>query len=122
MTVTATVVDTVSIRSVHQAQSLVVTAQDVERGYVDVSGGSRFEIRYKGARLLEFRPVGDIFRSVKVSGLEWSAEFGSDGGTMLQKSSGDATASVAINYRFHFAPGISAGAYPWPLLLTVLPM
>ena len=32
MTVTATVVDTVGIRTLHQTQRLVITAQDVERG------------------------------------------------------------------------------------------
>lgn len=122
MTVTATVVDTVSIRTMHQAQSLMVTPQDVARGYVDVSAGSRFEITHRGPCLFEFRPLGTIFRAVKVSGVEGGAEFGSEGGTMLQKSSAGGSAPVAINYRFQLAPGVSAGAYSWPLSLTVLPI
>ena len=122
MAVTATVVDTVNIRTMHQAQSLVVTAQDVARGYVDVSAGSRFEITHRGPCMFEFRPLGTIFRGVKVSGGEGAAEFGAEGGTMLQKTSGGAAAPVAINYRFQLAPGVAAGAYNWPLSLTVLPI
>lgn len=123
MAVTATVVDSVSIRAVHQAQNLVITAEDVGRGYVEVAAGSRFEIGHNGLCLFEFRPLGDIFRSVRVSGPEGlTAEFGSGGGTMLQKSAGRESATVAVNYRFQLAPGVRAGAYNWPLSLTVLPM
>lgn len=122
MSVSATVVDSVSIRTMHQTQNLVVTPKDVERGYVDVAAGSRFEITHKGACLFEFRPTGAIFRGVKVSNIEGAAEFGSEGGTMLQKSAGAGAAAVAINYRFMLVPGVSAGAYSWPLSLTVLPI
>ena len=85
-------------------------------GYVDVAAGSRFELRHKGPCLFEFRPVGDIFRAVKVSGLAAAAEFNAEGGTVLQKSSGTAATSVAISYRFQLAPGVTAGAYAWPLV------
>lgn len=122
MAISATVVDTVSIRTMHQAQDLVLTAQDVARGYVDVPAASRFEITHKGPCLFEFRPSGTLFRAVRVSGVEGGAEFGSEGGTMLQKSSGGVSAPVALNYRFQLAPGVSAGAYSWPLSLTVLPI
>ena len=123
MTVSATVVDTVSIRTVYQAENLVVTAQDIERGYVEVPGASRFEIRNKGASLLEVRPLNPLFRSVRVTGPEGSAEFGAAGGTMMQKSAGNgAAANVSIGYRFELAAGISPGAYRWPVSLTVMPM
>lgn len=122
MSVSATVVDTVGIRPLHQAQNLVVTAQDVQRGYVEVPAASRFEIRSRGATVFEFRPTADIFRSVKVSSTGGAAEFGAGGGTLLQKSSGDALASVSVNYRFDLAAGVSPGTYRWPLALTVLPM
>lgn len=122
MAVTATVVDSVSIRSVHQAKNLVITPQDVERGYVEVPGGSRFEIRNKRPCLFEFRAVENIFRSVKVTGLQGTTEFGSDGALLLQGSFGNGLASVEVGYRFELAPGVSPGAYNWPLSLTVLPL
>lgn len=123
MSVTANVVESVSVRALHQAQSLVITAADVARGYVEVAAGSRFEIANKGPCLFEFRPVGsDVFRSVKVTGLERSGEFGTGGGAMLHQPAADRHSSVSMTYRFDLTPGIMPGAYKWPLALTVLPM
>lgn len=122
MTVTATVVNTVALRTVHQSQQLVISVQDAQRGYVDVPAGSRLELSYEGPYVLEFRPIGDIFRAVKVSGLSTAAEFAAEGGTMLQRSSGRGSNRITISYRFQLAPGIGAGAYRWPLVLTVLPV
>lgn len=122
MSVTANVVDTVSIGSSYQAQNLVVTARDVERGYVEVPAASRFEIKSKGPSLLEFRGVSDVFHSVRVTGVIGTAEFGSGGGTLLQKPFRDGAGSVALNYRFELSPGVSPGPHKWPLSLTVFPM
>lgn len=123
MTVSATVVDTVSIRTVHQAESIVVTAQDIERGYVDMPAASRFEIRNKGASLFEVRPLNPLFKPVRVTGPEGTAEFGAGGGTMMQRSLGTSgPASVSLGYRFELAAGITPGAYKWPVSLTVMPM
>lgn len=121
MAVTAIVVDSVGIRALHQMRRLVITAQDVERGYVEVPAGSRLDLRHKGPCLFEFRPVADIFRAVTVAGLTAPTEFHAEGGTAVHRCSGDTT-SIAISYRFQLRPGVSAGIYPWPLLLTVLPM
>src|SRR5204863_10007157 len=123
MTVSATVVDTVSIRTVHQAEHLVVTAQDIERGYVEVIGGSRFEVRNKGPSLIEVRPLNPIFRAVRVTGPEGSAEFDASGGTMMQRfaSNGNAV-GVSLAYRFQLAPGVAPGAYKWPIALTLMPL
>jgi hypothetical protein len=123
MTVSATVVDTVSIRTLHQAETLVVTAQDIERGYVDVPAASRFEIRNKGPSLFEVRPLNPFFRSVRVTGPEGSAEFGAAGGTLMQRSNGNGAAvNVSLGYRFELAAGITPGAYKWPVSLTVMPL
>jgi hypothetical protein len=122
MSVTATVVDSVSIRAVYQAQSLVLTVEDVRRGYVDVPSGSKFEIRNKGPCLFEFRPLADIFSSVKITGPQAVAEFGAAGGSMIHTAGAEGAGQVAVNYRFALARGVSPGAYGWPLALTVLPM
>ena len=122
LSVTAYVVDTAGIGSSYQAQELVITPRDVERGYVDVAAASRFHIRNKGPSVLEFRATGDVFRSVRVTGAAGTAEFGSGGGTLLQKASNEGSGSLALNYRFELAPGIGAGPHKWPLALTVYPL
>ena len=122
MAVTATVVDTVSIRSVHQERTLTITAQDVARGYVDVPAASRLEINNRRPCLFEFRAVGNVFRSVRVSGVQGSVEFGADGGTLLQSTGASGVAKVEVGYRFELAAGVRPGAHAWPLALTVLPL
>lgn len=121
MTVTANVVDTVGIRSVYQAQDLVISAQDIERGFVEVPAASRLEIRSPRPSLFEFRSVGDLFKSVHVSGAG-DTDFGGQGGTLLYKSSGNGMSNVALSYRFDLNPGVTPGTHRWPLALTVLPM
>ncbi len=122
MTVSANVVDTVGIRPLYQAQELVISAQDVERGFVEIASASRFEIRNPRPSLFEFRSVGDVFRSVHVTGNAGAADFGSQGGTLLQKPPGNGVSSVALNYRFELSPGVRPGTHKWPLALTVVPM
>jgi hypothetical protein len=122
MSVSATVVDTVSVRSMYQAQQLVVSAEDVRRGYIDVAAGSRFSIRCASLCLFDFRPVGQLFKSVRVSGLDSAAEFGAAGATLLHKPAPGAPADVAINYRFTLSANVTPGAYPWPVALSVMPM
>lgn len=122
LSVSATIVDTVGVRPMYQAQSLVVTAQDVQRGYVEVAGGSRFVITNKGPCIFEFVGTGELLRGVTVTGPGSAAAFGPAGGSMLQTSAGEALAGVSVNYRFDLAPGVAPGTYRWPLALTVLPM
>ena len=122
MRVSATVVDTVSVRSVYQAQQLVVSAEDVRRGYVDIAGASRFSIRCASLCLFDFKPSGELFRSVRVSGFDSSAEFGPGGATVVHKPAPRASSDVAIHYRFTLAPDVQPGAYPWPVSLSVMPM
>ena len=124
MTVSATVVDTVSIRALHQAGNLVVTQQDVDRGYVEVPAASRLEIRNSKPCLFEFRPAANdnIFRAVRVTGIQGSADFGPDGGTLLQTGFRDGAAMVEVGYRFELSPNVRPGAYRWPVSLTVLPL
>lgn len=123
LTVTAVVVDSFTVRSVHQASALVITPQDIQRGYVDAPAASRFEVRNSRPCLFEFRAaLKNIFRSVRVTGTSGAAEFGADGGTLLQTGFRNGAASVDVAYRFNLAPDVTPGTYAWPLSLTVLPL
>ncbi|HEX2827771.1 MAG TPA: hypothetical protein VHP37_15570 [Burkholderiales bacterium] len=121
MRVSATVVDAVGVGSVHQAQRLVITAEDVRRGYVDVPAATRVDLRCSRFCLFEMKPTQDFVRSVRVTGLDTAAEFGPGGGTLLHKATAQAP-QVAMDYRFTLAPHVAPGAYPWPVALSVMPM
>ena len=122
MAVTATVVDTASMRMQHQAQKLDITAQDVQRGYVEVHAGSSFEIGSKAGYILDFQPVGDVFRSVTLTGIDGTFAFGPGGGVVVQSRSVGGAVTVTLGYRFELAQGVAPGSYSWPLLLSVLPL
>lgn len=121
MTVSATIVDTVGVRSVHQAQRLVITAEDVRRGYVDAPAATRVDVRCARLCLFELKPTQDFVRSVRVAGLDTGAEFGAGGAAILHKATAQAR-EVAMDYRFTLAPDTAPGAYPWPVALSVMPM
>jgi hypothetical protein len=120
--VSTTVADSVSVRPVYQAEQLVVSPADVRRGYVDVPAGSRYAIRCAKLCLFEFKATANLFKSVRVTGLEAAAEFGMAGATLVHKPAAHTPTDVAIHYRFTLPPGFEAGAYRWPLALSVTPM
>jgi hypothetical protein len=122
MTITANVVESAGIGSSYQAQELVISTRDIERGYVEVAHASRFQIRNKGPAVLEFRGMNALFRSVRVTSPGGTAEFGAAGGTLLQRPLHGGAGTVALNYRFELVPGVTPGPHQWPLSLTVLPM
>lgn len=122
MSVTANVVDTVGIRAVHQAQDLVISAEDIARGFVEVADASLLEVRNSRPSLFEFRAVGRLFRAVTVSGASGTAQFGAQGGSLLAKPDGGGLSRVALTYRFELGPDVAPGIHRWPLALTVLPL
>jgi hypothetical protein len=123
MAVSATVVDTFNMRVLHQADSVVVSEQDAVRGYIDNPAASRFALTSDGLCVFDFRATGKLFRSLKVTMSDGTAVFGAEGGSMIQKASAaQGPAEIEIGYRFELAPGTTAGTYPWPVMLTVLPM
>ena len=120
--VSAAIVDTVDVRTLYQAQTLVITAHDVARGYVDVPAASRFHIRSKGASRFEFTSVSNVFESVRVDGVGAGAKFSRAGGTLIQTARADAATNVSLDYRFELSTDASAGAHRWPVSLTVVPL
>lgn len=122
MSVTANVVDTVGVRSLHQARDIVISASDVERGFVEIAGASRLEVRNPRPSLFEFRGVSALFRTVRVSGSAGAAQFGAEGGSLIAQPAGDGVARIALNYRFELNPTVQAGTHKWPLALTILPL
>lgn len=122
MSVTANVVDTVGIRSLHQAHDIVISASDIERGFIEIAAASRLEVRNPRPSLFEFRGLGTLFRAVRVSGSAGEAQFGAEGGSLLAQPAVDGVARIALNYRFELNPGVRAGTHKWPLALTIFPL
>ena len=108
----------------HQAPELQLTEADIARGYVDVPEGSHLAIRTTSGAgyLLEFHARVPLFTSVSVTSLAGRSEIGRDGGTLVARGGVGHRAATLLSYRFHLDARVRAGAYPWPLAVSVRPL
>jgi len=121
--VTATVPSRATLRVLHQERMLVVTPEDVARGYVDSPAASRIEVRNnsRGGCLLVFEriPGPDAsFGKVSVRGLGRDVEIGPGGG-FVPHPYAPAPVTAELSYRFSLDRDARPGAYSWPLRVSV---
>jgi len=124
--VTAIVQSRATMRVLHQERTLVVTPQDVARGYVDVPAASRIEVRNNNRRgfLLVFEGISAPdapFGKVSVRGFERDVEIGPGGG-FVPHSYAPAPVTEELSYRFSLDRDARPGTYSWPLKVSVRPM
>jgi len=124
--VTARVASRATLRVLHQAGTLVVSPEDVARGYVDAPAASRIEVRNnnRGGCLLVFEGTAgpDVpFVKVSVRGLGREVEIGPGGG-FVPHSYAPAPVTAELSYRFSLARDARPGTYPWPLQVSVRTM
>jgi len=124
--VTATVPSRATLRVLHQERTLVVTPEDVARGYVDAPAASRIEVRNnsRGGCLLVFERIAGpdaSFGNVSVRGFEREVEIGPGGG-FVPHSYAPAPVTAELSYRFSLDRDARPGTYPWPLQVSVRTM
>jgi len=124
--VTATVPSRATLRVLHQARTLVVTPEDVARGYVDAPAASRIEVRNnsRGGCLLVFERIAGpdaSFGNVSVRGFEREVEIGPAGG-FVPHAYAPAPVTEELSYRFSLDRDARPGTYPWPLQVSVRTM
>jgi hypothetical protein len=104
--------------------SVIVTAGDIGRGFVDVPGASRLDIRTNAhAFALDVVPLTAPFTAVEISGLEQRMEFGSDGGSIVRRTANTSRpVTLALRYRLLLDASAAPGAYAWPVRFTVRPL
>jgi len=115
-----------TLRILHQERTLVVTPEDVARGYVDAPAASRIEVRNnsRGGCLLVFEGVAGPdapFGRVSVRGLGRDVEIGPGGG-FVPHSYAPAPVTAELSYRFSLDRDALPGTYPWPLQVSVRPV
>lgn len=121
--VTATVLKHASLKILAQPAAVVVTAEDVARGHVDVPAPVQVALRSNsGGSMLEFASDGDFMRRIVVAGAGGDVEFSPAGGLVTTMHPAGATSNLALTFRFVLSEGARAGTYPWPMRLSVLPL
>jgi hypothetical protein len=124
--VTATVPSRATVRVLRQVKTLVVTPEDVARGYVDAPAASRIEVRNnnRGGCLLVFEGIAGPdapFGRISVRGFERDVEIGPGGG-FVPHPYAPAPVTAELSYRFSLDRDARPGTYPWPLQVSVRPM
>ena len=124
--VRATVLPRTTLTVRRQQRQLVVTSDDVRRGYVEVPAASHVEIRSNDPRgyllVFESQSGPEIpFQGVIVRGLGQEVQIGPGGGWVLRTDArGPVTAE--LTYRFSLSEDAHPGTYPWPLVLSARSM
>jgi len=123
--VTATVLKRASLKVLAQPSSVVVTAADISRGYVDVPMPAEVAISSNTSQgyVLEFASQGDFMRQILVRGLATDVQLSPAGGTVIQNSTGAGVirTTLSLGFRFFLSDSARQGTYAWPMRLSVLP-
>ncbi|HJS90064.1 MAG TPA: hypothetical protein VJ738_08895 [Steroidobacteraceae bacterium] len=124
ITVSAVVQPRTAIVSATMPASLDVTASDVARGFVEVSGSSQILVTNNSPEGFELEVLtgASVFSSVAVQGLGAEATVEAEGGEIFLPSRRGAAIPLILSYRFQLASGTTPGRYPWPLQFGVRPI
>ncbi len=116
----ASVMAKLSVQLQQGPQDLVLTEQDVSRGYVEMRDAVRFNVRsncpYRVEMRLDSPAVGSAQASLSGRQLEIGA-----GAQSVDMPMSLAERSTAVTYRFVLSPAARAGTYPWPMRMVVQP-
>ncbi len=117
--VNAAVLARTQLTPLRQPSMLVVTDADIQRGYVDVSGASLFEIwnNMPAGCILTFESSGFPFQEVAVTVMGREIILYPTGGMIVLPVRG--RQQVSLDYRFVLTSEARSGTYAWPLSISV---
>jgi hypothetical protein len=126
LAVSATILKHASLKVLAQPTSVVVTAADIARGYVDVPVPAQVAIQSNTLEgyALEFANHGDFMRQILVRGLGNDVQLSPAGGTVNKRSTGAGMTRTILDLAFRFVLSESAqqGTYAWPVRFSVTPL
>lgn len=122
--VSATVMKQASLQVLTQPATVVVTAADIARGYVEVLAPAQFAVQSnsRNGYLLMFGSEGEFLRQTLVRGLGNDVQLDGIGGGVAQQSAGGSgitKAVLALTFRFILSDVAKQGVYAWPMRLSV---
>ena len=119
--VTAVVLKRASLRVLAQPSSVVVTAADIARGYVDVPHPVHVAVQSNSPAgyVLEFASSGDFTRQILVKGLDTDVQLSPIGGAVVRP--GVTKTTLTLGFRFFLSDSAQQGTYAWPMRLSINP-
>ena len=124
LTVAATILPVARIQSESAPTQIIVSADDIRRGYVDVSQPTSLQVNSNSPNgiALDLMILSPMLTSMIVSGLDSAQALGPDGGTLIQRWQRPQSVRLLLRFKLMLAPGLAPGRYPWPLRLDVRPL
>jgi hypothetical protein len=115
----AVVLARTQLKPLRQPEMLVVTEADVQRGYIEVSGASLFELwnNNPAGCVLTFESSDFPFREADVTVMGRNIIIYPTGGMILMPIKG--RQQIALDYRFVLTTEARPGTYAWPLSVSV---
>jgi len=124
--VTVNVMKRATLQVLAQPTSVVLTAADIARGYVDIPATAQLAVQSNSGEgyMLEFVNQGDFVRQILVKGLDTDVQVGAGGGSVMQRASGMGVTRATLNLGFRILLSASAqqGSYAWPMRVAVAPL
>lgn len=121
--VSATVLPYTSLKVLNHSQTLMITQEDISRGYVDVVRAGSIEVKSnsRDGYYLSFECSDEVIRQVRVDGLGKPAILGPGSGIVPMQMDAR-VARIELSYRFILSDTAQPGVHPWPMVVEVLPM
>jgi hypothetical protein len=123
MPVSATVLAYSKVSLLHTPDALVITGDDVRRGFVDVDDATALSIRSNNPRghLLTLAAESPMLASMQVRSRIATSTFGARGGSLAVPLSAEAR-PLEFSVRFVLSEQARPGVYAWPLSVMVDPL
>ncbi|HWI84317.1 hypothetical protein [Ramlibacter sp.] len=124
LAVTATVPRHAKLNLLAQPGPVTVTAADVARGFVDVSGLRIAVSQNTGGFVLAVDGGTPLARSMRVRGAGPDVQMAGEGGSITQRTPvrGMSTSTLELEFRFELDPTARPGVYAWPVRLSISPL
>jgi hypothetical protein len=119
---TVSVPHVMQLKVLGQPAALQVTADDIARGSITVSGAQLdLLVNDRDGYVIRAQLANPIFTAAKVLGLPGALVAG-DGATTLRMASmvgRPRPAPMSVSYELQLAPGTTPGQYSWPVALSL---
>lgn len=121
LTVSATVLKSARLTVLAQPATVLVTAADVDRGYVDVAASTKLDIKSNSPDgfMIEFVGRGEFVRGLRVQGLGADLQMGPEGGYVRLMSGPVRTRVFDLGFRLELSSVARPGTYAWPVQVAV---
>jgi hypothetical protein len=122
--VSATVNAVAKLQVQSEPAEILVSDEDLRRGFIDVVQPTDLLIRSNSATgyVLDLTTLTPMLSSLVVRGLQSEQSLSGEGGAIVQRWHAPQTVALSLQFRLMLAPGLVAGRYPWPMRFDVRPL